>query len=85
MVFFSQEKRPNSQKKVKFMNFLFRSFFLVWFAWATPDKTVTGTGAIKRGFVQLKGPGSCYRVLGFPLRGHLFPLRALRSPRRGLF
>ena len=48
-------------------------------------KTVTGMGAIKRGFVQLKGARFLLQGPWFPLRGHWFLLQALGSPYGALF
>ena len=48
-------------------------------------QTVTGTGAIKKGFVQLKGARFLLQGPWFPLRGHRSPLPALGSPYKGPF
>ena len=41
---------------------------------------VTGTGAIKRGFMQSKGAPFLLQTHRFPLRGHWFPLQVPCSP-----
>ena len=46
-------------------------------------KTVAGTGAIKRGFVQLKGGRFLLQGPRFPIRGPRFPIRGHRFPDTG--